>query len=233
MSKIKIASITATLLVAIGLSAGAYYYLQKESNPLASSNATTSGSSSVAANFDNLPAAQSIPLNRAEPAPDPNSLQVRSNSGFGSATQAAGTQQTLGQTTDSPKPAQNPFDPTTYKQYEKYKPETTALFSDVQVGTGATLGPKQQAAVYYRGWLTNGSKFDESRAGTDGRMEPFVFTLGEGRVIPGWEQGLAGMKVGGVRLLVVPPAAGYGSTGQGSIPPDSVLVFQVQLADVK
>lgn len=124
-------------------------------------------------------------------------------------------------------------DPSTFAQYEKYKTGTSALFADIQVGTGAELGTNQKAAVYYRGFLTNGSVFDQTKAGSDGKTQPFVFQMGAHQVITGWEQGFAGMKVGGVRLIIVPPSVGYGATAQGSIPANSVLVFEVQLLQVQ
>ncbi len=127
----------------------------------------------------------------------------------------------------------SPFDPTTFAQYEKYKDSQSGLFGDVQVGTGAELTAGKKAAVYYKGWLTDGKLFDQSRAGSDGKIQPFTFTLGDHQVIVGWEQALAGMKVGGSRLVIVPPAVGYGASGQGSIPGNSVLVFQVELAAVQ
>lgn len=127
----------------------------------------------------------------------------------------------------------SPIDPTTFAQYDKYKESQSGLFGDIQVGTGAELTAGKKAAVYYKGWLTSGQLFDQSRAGSDGKIQPFVFTLGEHQVIVGWEQALSGMKVGGTRLVIVPPAVGYGASGQGSIPGNSVLVFQVELAAVQ
>ncbi len=124
-------------------------------------------------------------------------------------------------------------DPSTFAEYEKYKNATGALFGDIQVGDGATLGTGQKAAVAYKGFLTNGQVFDGSRTDSQGKLQPFVFTEGAHEVIAGWEQGLAGMKVGGIRLLIVPPALGYGTTPQGSIPANSVLVFEVQLLEVQ
>lgn len=123
--------------------------------------------------------------------------------------------------------------PATFSEYDKYKASTNALFGDVQVGTGDELTVNKQAAVLYKGWLTDGSLFDESRAGSDGKLQPVVFTLGAHQVIPGWEEGMAGMKVGGTRLIIVPPSVGYGAAGQGSVPGNSVMVFEVQLLAVK
>ncbi len=114
--------------------------------------------------------------------------------------------------------AGSPFDPTTYAQYDKYKDGTSALFGDVQKGDGDELTSGKKAAVYYKGWLTNGTLFDQSKPGADGKLAPFVFQMGSHQVIPGWEQALTGMKVGGVRLVIVPASVGYGAQGQGSIP---------------
>jgi len=101
---------------------------------------------------------------------------------------------------------------------------------DVQVGTGAEAIPGQYVTVHYTGWLyTNGikgKKFDSSRD----RGDPFAFPLGAGRVIQGWDEGVAGMKIGGKRTLIIPAAAGYGDRGAGSdIPGGATLMFDVEL----
>jgi FKBP-type peptidyl-prolyl cis-trans isomerase len=83
-------------------------------------------------------------------------------------------------------------------------------------------------SVHYTGYLTNGTKFDSSLD----RGEPISFTLGTGRVIAGWDEGVAGMKVGEKRRLVIPPSLGYGERGAGPIPPNATLVFEVELVDV-
>lgn len=169
----------------------------------------------------------------------PSSLKVITNDNMNSATQAAGTQQSFnGAPANSNANGggaipNNPFDPTTFAQYEKYKDSKGALFGDVVVGTGAALEANQKAVVFYKGWLTNGTVFDESRPGSDGKLTPFTFTLGAHQVIPGLEEGVTGMKVGGVRLVIIPSALGYGAKGQGPIPPNSILIFQVQLENVQ
>jgi len=114
------------------------------------------------------------------------------------------------------------------------KPVTTAdglKYWDVKVGTGATATPGHKVTVHYTGWLTNGKKFDSS---VD-RKEPFPFQLGGGQVIKGWDEGVAGMKVGGKRRLEIPPELAYGNRGVGGglIPPNSTLLFDVELLDVK
>jgi len=102
-------------------------------------------------------------------------------------------------------------------------------YDDLRVGTGPSARFGTDVLVHYTGWLTDGTKFDSSRD----RNEPFAFALGRGSVIAGWEEGVAGMRVGGLRKLVVPPALGYGAWGAGDvIPPDATLVFEVELLSV-
>jgi FKBP-type peptidyl-prolyl cis-trans isomerase len=104
------------------------------------------------------------------------------------------------------------------------------VIEDVVVGSGPeATGPGQFVTVHYTGWLTDGTEFDSSRR----RDEPFGFPLGVGYVIPGWDQGVVGMRVGGKRKLTIPPELGYGSRGAGGvIPPDATLVFEVELVDL-
>jgi len=101
---------------------------------------------------------------------------------------------------------------------------------DVKVGTGPVASAGQTVKVHYTGWLTNGKKFDSS---VD-RGEPFTFALGGGQVIKGWDEGVAGMKVGGKRQLRIPPQLGYGDRGAGGvIPPNATLIFDVELLGVR
>jgi len=113
------------------------------------------------------------------------------------------------------------------------KPKSTpsgVQYWDTKVGTGKEATAGRKVSVHYTGWLTNGKKFDSSRD----RDEPFDFVLGAHQVITGWDEGVAGMKVGGKRQLRIPPAAGYGKNGAGNvIPPNAVLIFDVELLDVK
>jgi FKBP-type peptidyl-prolyl cis-trans isomerase FkpA len=106
-------------------------------------------------------------------------------------------------------------------------------FHDSVEGTGETATKGQRVTVHYTGWLFNdgqqGAKFDSSKD----RNDPFVFNLGAGMVIRGWDEGVAGMKVGGVRTLVIPPELGYGARGAGGvIPPNATLKFEVELLGV-
>lgn len=101
---------------------------------------------------------------------------------------------------------------------------------DTVVGTGAEAVTGSSVTVDYVGTLTDGTKFDSSID----RGEPFTFNLGAGQVIQGWDQGVFGMKVGGKRMLLIPPELGYGPQGMGeAIPPNATLIFEVELLDVK
>ncbi|MEP7057750.1 MAG: FKBP-type peptidyl-prolyl cis-trans isomerase [Caldimonas sp.] len=105
--------------------------------------------------------------------------------------------------------------------------------NDTVTGTGEVAEAGQNVSVHYTGWLYNdgvkGAKFDSSKD----RNDPFSFELGAGMVIRGWDEGVQGMRVGGTRVLVIPPALGYGTRGAGGvIPPNATLMFEVELLDV-
>jgi FKBP-type peptidyl-prolyl cis-trans isomerase len=103
-------------------------------------------------------------------------------------------------------------------------------YQDLAQGQGKEASAGRPVSVHYTGWLPNGEKFDSSRD----RDQPFGFTLGAGQVIAGWDEGVAGMKVGGRRKLVIPPDLGYGTAGAPpDIPPGATLVFDVELLDVR
>ena len=110
------------------------------------------------------------------------------------------------------------------------KPETDATelkIVDERVGTGPEAKTGDSLSMNYKGTLTNGEVFDQSYG-----KAPFDFQLGAGQVISGWDKGIVGMKVGGKRKLVIPPDMGYGANGQGPIPPNATLIFEVELLSV-
>ena len=98
-------------------------------------------------------------------------------------------------------------------------------YRDAVVGSGPEATPGHRVQVHYTGWLTDGTKFDSSKD----RGVPFEFVLGAGEVIQGWDDGVAGMRVGGTRVLVIPPALGYPGGAGNVIPPGATLVFEVEL----
>lgn len=103
-------------------------------------------------------------------------------------------------------------------------------YQDLKVGNGPAAAAGNTVSVHYTGWLVDGTKFDSSRD----RNAPFEFTLGRGGVIKGWDEGVAGMQVGGVRKLFIPPDLAYGDRGVGNIiPPGATLVFEVELLEIK
>ena len=116
------------------------------------------------------------------------------------------------------------------------KTDSGLQYQDLVVGKGAVAAPGRPVQVHYTGWLQKpdgsaGQKFDSSRD----RGDPFVFPLGGGQVIRGWDEGVAGMRVGGRRMLTIPAALGYGARGAGGglIPPNATLIFDVELLSIK
>ena len=101
-------------------------------------------------------------------------------------------------------------------------------YIEIEPGTGDSPEPGETVVVHYTGWLEDGTQFDSSVGGT-----PFSFPIGTGRVIAGWDQGLATMQVGGQRRLIIPPDLAYGASGQGPIPPNATLIFDVELLEVR
>jgi peptidylprolyl isomerase len=107
-------------------------------------------------------------------------------------------------------------------------------YIDAKVGTGASPKAGQTAVVHYTGWLSEGGNKGKKFDSSVDRGEPFDFPVGQGRVIKGWDEGVATMKVGGKRTLIIPASLGYGASGAGGvIPPNATLIFDVELLSVK
>ncbi len=131
----------------------------------------------------------------------------------------------LAQTATKPAPAGGP----TKVTGEGTKTPSGLQYWDIKVGTGPEAQKGQRVKVHYTGWLTSGKKFDSSIGG-----KPFDLRLGAGDVIKGWDEGIAGMKVGGKRQLRIPPNLAYGAQGYpGAIPPNATLIFDVQLVGIQ
>jgi len=134
---------------------------------------------------------------------------------------------------DDPKPT--PVPEAAKKSESKMTTTPSGLqYEDTKVGTGASPQKGQTCVMHYTGWLwengAKGKKFDSSLD----RGTPFSFPIGQGRVIKGWDEGVATMKVGGQRTLLIPPDLGYGSRGAGgTIPPNATLIFEVELLEIK
>ena len=146
---------------------------------------------------------------------------------------ASSTLKVQGANTVAPKQQQQLPTSDKFTDYEQFAGSTVTQYQDVIVGIGKDATNGDSVDVIYKGWLTNGTLFDQSRTNEQNQLVTFGFKIGAGQVIPGWEQGIFGMKEGGKRRLVIPASLGYGEAGQGPIPPNSMLIFDVELIQVQ
>lgn len=164
-----------------------------------------------------------VPLTTSKPKP------TNQNSAKSSGLQVQGVQtptNTKDASTALPTPDQ-------FEQHEQYNDSSTIRYVDTLLGTGEEAKNGSSAWLVYKGWLTDGTLFDETKKNEQGQLVAFNFTLGSGQVIQGWEQGIVGMKVGGKRRLIIPSSLGYGATAEGPIPANSMLIFDVELAQIQ
>jgi FKBP-type peptidyl-prolyl cis-trans isomerase FkpA len=173
-------------------------------------------------------AASPVPANPA------GALNVTGNAGLGGGTETMTQEQNGAPSSQTSKSAQTVPGPESFGQYEKYKDDKSALFMDLKAGDGAELVAGKKAAVLYKVWLTNGTLVDQSQTDkASGKLQALAFTLGDHSLIPGWEQGVFGMKVNGLRRMIIPPIVGYGAAGKEPVPPNAVLIIDVQLLQVE
>jgi FKBP-type peptidyl-prolyl cis-trans isomerase FkpA len=219
------------LAVAVVVGAGATFFIlnnKKEANSETAVNGTEKVASLNMQQSDTVPLGGSSDNSGSESSLKVNESQPGNPSSLGSGTpRSTGSNNSSSSGSSGNSSSSSAPGPESFKEYEKYKDSQSALFGDVQQGTGSEATVGKKVAVYYKGWLTNGQLFDQSVNST------FVFKLGDRQVIPGWEQTIPGMKIGGIRRIIVPPSVGYGAQGQGPIPGNSVLVFDVQLVAVE
>lgn len=130
-------------------------------------------------------------------------------------------------------PAPSLPSPDQFGTYEQYANNDNILYVDEVIGSGDIATNGDRVAMLYKGWLTDGTLFDQTKVNEQGQLQPFVFQIGDGQVIRGWDMGITDMKVGGKRRLVIPSAFGYGPAGQGPIPPNAMLIFDVELVAVE
>ncbi|MDQ5953363.1 MAG: FKBP-type peptidyl-prolyl cis-trans isomerase FkpA [Patescibacteria group bacterium] len=175
---------------------------------------------------------ESISLNSNKPQSGPNALSVKEPSDI-SASLGSGQKQSTSSGSSSSNSSQNIPGPETFGAFEQYKDSQSVMYQDLQVGTGAEVTADSQVAVLYKGYLTSGALFDQSRAGNDGKLQPFIFSPAAGQVIAGFAQGVMGTKAGSVRRVIIPPTLGYGAEAQNGIPANSVLVFDIQVISVQ
>lgn len=229
MLKKKYLIIVVVTLLAVG---GSAWWFMRPDNKKLTYKPETSKTPYVSQTLNAADNSNSISLTNPMPKPQPKNSLLNSSPTTAS-DQTGLNPLALNNNSRSNNSAEATLDPKTFSQHDKYKDDKAALFADLHIGDGEELTANKKAAVYYRGWLTDGTLFDASRPDEKGELQPFMFTLGAHQVITGWEQALTGMKVGGVRFVIVPPAVGYGAQGQDSIPGNSVLIFQVQLLAVE
>jgi len=215
---VKFGTIAVGLGVVTGVGIGGWLYLHRADSAIA----TRAGSIALGPNQEPL-------ASPASPNSTPSSDTSQNLEVIDQSQGAVLGDQQQGNAVATPTPIPTLPGPSAFGPYDKYMNNSTALYVDTVVGTGAAVAKGSQVTVNYRGWLTNGTEFDESYS----RGKPFTFTEGGQGVIQGWQEGIFGMKVGGKRRILVPPALGYGASAPPPIPANALLVFDVELLNVQ
>jgi len=217
MKKAVIISVSGVLVVAVAV-AGVWYWYSSKKDDVAVNSAGGSVALNTAQAGDGA-GTVSLPLDGQQSGggnTGSNGLAVQSN------TAAAPKGAVKGSTNSNQEPEN-------LQQYEQYKTAKTAMFGEIAVGDGQAVAGGNTVTLSYRGWLTNGTLFDDSYV----RHQLLTFTVGQHKVIPGFEEAIVGMKAGGKRRMIIPPDLGYGNQATGPIPANSLLVFDVELLEVK
>jgi FKBP-type peptidyl-prolyl cis-trans isomerase FkpA len=223
---VKFGGVTVGAGLVVGFGVVALLYLHRNDAGVDASVKT--GLLSSGGNLSTANTGPAIPLNGSSSSSSNSGLQVVTNGDQGqvSADQTGGsTGSNAGGATPTPNTLPGPSG---FSTYDQFKDHTTALYIDTQPGTGAAVAQGSVVTVEYAGWLTDGTEFDAATV-----QKPFTYTEGSSDVIPGFQDAIFGMKVGGERRLIIPPSVGYGPQGKGPIPANAVLVFDVILLSVK
>lgn len=237
-SRVIISILVVATGVAVGLGGVWYLRFQASANdPVASSGGSVAINDSTGAPDGTT---NTVPLSLTGPAGTTNAgtsdnMSTNSKNNTGNSYNMSNNSQNINNNSSVANSSYVVPTQTELTQYDAdYKSKDAAMFGDIKVGDGAVATSGKSVVVNYIGWLTNGQIFDQSYTTATRKGQPFTFLLGKQQVITGWDNGIAGMKVGGRRRLIVPPAVGYGAKGYPPIiPGDSLLVFDVELLAVQ
>lgn len=199
-------------------------------HPVDSVSASSSNGTRVLSAEATPNSARTLDLQTPQPSPVANGLEVISQDKSLKTSSSASLFPTQTPSTTRAQPVVSAIPSAAdFKVYESYRDKSDSLYGDIAPGTGAPIAAGSKVTVAYRGWLTDGTLFDQS----SDHNGSFSFTEGAHQVIAGWEDALIGLKVGGKRRVIVPPVVGYGNVEHSGIPASSVLVFDIELLAVK
>lgn len=207
----KKAVITIFVIFDLAAAGAAYYFWKKQNEPIQQNNA---GQSSQTRNDNTL---STLSVDQSSNPLDLGQIPGNGIEGAQGMVGNDGKAQSSGLNTDN------------FKEYEKYKSAKSALFAEITKGNGAEIKANKKVVIIYRTWLTDGTLVDESKKDKDGKYIATEFVYGANNIIQGLQQGMAGMKANGSRMIIVPPGVGYGDKKHNNVPPNSVLIFELAL----